>query len=166
MSTSTNEHLTWLQDKLAIYEGKLTEAEATVDKLKPIVSNLHTVIVAFIAEDQGSLPDQDMFGNEATHQHRYQETEHFSQPFTQGNRSPDMPNRRPEFANYTLISAACKILHDAPGILHANYITEAVFEIRDKAGFRKAKHSMVSELYRGAKKGVLTSLGDNTYRCK
>ena len=166
MSTSTNEHLAWLQDKLATYEGKLTEAEATVAKLKPIVSNLHTVIVAFIAEDRGPLPDQDMFGNEATHQNGYQETEHLSKPFTQGNRSPDMPNRRPEFANYTLISAACKILHDAPGILHANDITKAVFEIRDEASLRKAKPSMASELYRGAKKGELTSLGNNKYRCK
>ena len=166
MSTSTKEHLVWLQDKLATYEGKLSEAEATVAKLKPIVSNLHTVIVAFIAEDQGPLPDRDMFGNEATHQNRYQETEHLSKPFTQGNRSPDMPNRRPEFANHTLISAACKILHDAPDILHANDITKAIFEIGDKASFRKAKHSMVSELSRGAKKGVLTSLGDNKYWCK
>ena len=166
MSTSTNDHLTWLQDKLSTYESKVTEAEATVAKLKPIVSNLHTVIAAFIAEDQGPLPDRDMFGNEATHQNRYQETGHLGKPFTQGNRSPDMPNRRPEFANYTLISAACKILHDAPDILHANDITKAVFEIRDKASFHKAKHSMVSELYRGAKKGMLTSLGDNKYRCK
>ena len=54
--TATSDHLAWLQDKLSGYESKLSEAEATVAKFRPLVSHLRDVIDALTAEQRGPNP--------------------------------------------------------------------------------------------------------------
>ena len=160
--TATSDHLAWLQDKLSGYESKLSEAEATVAKFRPLVSHLRDVIDALTAEQRGPNP----LGSATISQNGSRDTRALRRSFIQGNQNPNMPDRRPEFADRTLIQAAGDLINSAPGILHADDITKAVFAITNKAGFALAKHSMASEAYRGAKKGLWTALGNNQYRRK
>lgn len=164
MSMATVDHLAWLQEKLSGYESKLSEAEATVAKLRPLVSNLRDIIAALIAEHQGPTPQRDIFGAEHLVEDDLGNTGSTKKPFIKGNQSPKMPNRRPEFANRTLIEAASQVINSQAGAIHANDVTEAVFVISNKADFALAKHSMASELYRGAKKGLWIALGNNRYQ--
>ena len=155
MNDPTSDHLAWLQDKLSGYASKLSEAEATVAKFRPLVSNLRDVIEALTAEKEGPKPQRDIFG---------QDTKSLKIPFTRGNQNSKMPDRRPEYADRTLIESAAEIINAEPNILHANDITKAVFIIANIGDFALAKHSMASELYRGAKKGLWIALGKNQYK--
>ena len=164
MSTATSDHLAWLQDKLSGYESKLSEAEFTVAKLRPLVSNLRDVVEALTDEQQGPKPQRDIFGSETISQNGSRQLKQFKKPFIKGNQNPNMPDRRPEFVDRTLIEAASEVINAESGIVHADDITKAVFVIADKADFALAKHSMASELYRGSKKGFWIALGNNQYR--
>ncbi len=163
MNDTTSTHLAWLQDKLLGYEYKLAEAENAVANLRPLVSNLRDVIDALTAEHDGPKPQRNIFGDDTIHQSSSQDTQPERKPFVQGNQNPEMPARRPEFADSTLIAAAGEIVNSASRTLHADEITKAVFVSTDKVGFALAKHSMASELYRGAKRGFWTALGGNRY---
>ena len=166
MVANTSDHLAWLQDKLNGYESKLSEAENTVARLRPLVSNLREVIDALTTENQGPKPQRDIFGSETAYQNDSGDIRPLRQPFVQGNQNPKMPGRRPEFADHTLIEAARTVINAALGGLHADDVTRAVFLNTDKVGFALAKHSMASELYRGAKKGFWNALGNNRYSHK
>tara|TARA_Y100000310_G_scaffold335353_1_gene417199 strand:+ start:732 stop:1055 length:324 start_codon:yes stop_codon:yes gene_type:complete len=107
-----------------------------------------------------------MFESQALDQNGSQSPKAFGTPFAKGNQNPNMPDRRPEFANSTLIDAAGTIINATPSALHADDVTRAVFIINDRDGFTLAKHSMASELYRGAKKELWKALGENRYRRK
>ena len=155
MNDATSDHLTWLQDKLSRYESKLQEADITVGKLRPLVSNLRDVIEALTAENGGPKPQRNIFG---------QDTKSPNIPFAIGNQNPKMPDRRPEYADRTLMKAAGEIINAEPTILHADDVTKAVFVIANKGDFALAKHSVASELYRGAKKGLWIALGKNRYK--
>lgn len=164
MNTATSDHLVWLQDKLSGYESKLSEAEITIAKLRPLVSNLRDVIDALTADNEGPKPQQDIFGSETIYSNGSQDIKPLKKPFVRGNQNPRMPDRRAEFADRTLIEAASEVINAEPGILHADDVTRAVFVIASKGDFALAKHSMASELYRGAKKRLWIALGNNRYR--
>ena len=166
MST-TNEtatHLDWLRDQLAGYEERLSQAEATVTRLRPTVASLRFALEA-LQTDGGSPPPPtpDMFGNkvESAMSDRYPV---LTRLFTQGNQNPDMPARRPEFVDKTLIQAGGVVVNAAHGAVHGDDVTKAVFDIKTPSDFALAKRSMTSELFRGAKKGLWVALGGNRYR--
>ena len=166
MNATEQDHFSWLQERLVAYESKLLEAESTVSRLRPIVANLRGTIEVLGSDERGPTPPQDLFSR-----HDFNGASStssplpmVSKPFTKGNQNPNMPDRRPEYAETTLLEAAGLIINAAPDIMHADDVTRAMFDIKSKTGFALAKHSMASELYRGAKKGLWNALGDNRYR--
>lgn len=162
MSANSSSHLEWLESKLDGFEDKLAEAEDIVARLRPIVANLRGTIQALTAESQGPKPPKALFD---LAENGSQPTGHATgRPFTVGNKNPAMPERRPEFAESTLLDAAGKIITGSADAVHANGVTDAVFEIRDQKGFNLAKHSVSSEMHRGAKKGFWLKVGPNLYR--
>jgi len=164
---AVQDHVNWLQDRLSAYESKLSEAEATVTKLRPIVTNLRGTIEALVSDDRGPTPSRDLFGQSLVNDGPTPKSRPTAvKPFAQGNQNPNLPARRPEFAESTLIEAAGRIINATPDEIHADVVTEAVFEASDRAGFLLAKRSMSSEIYRGSKNGLWNRLGDNWYRRK
>ena len=173
MNTDTQEHLAWLQDKLATYESKLTNAESAVAKLRPIVLNLRGTIEALTSDGQELILSKDLLrGQPVNNGDQIISAPLLAEPaitkrFTVGNHNPNMPARRSEFANSTLIQAAGQVINNnSPNTMHADEITNAVFVIETRAQFKLAKHSVASELYRGARKGLWEFLGQNRYRHK
>lgn len=168
MNAAVKDHLDWLQEKLAVYESKLADAESTVSKLRPVVTNLRGAIDALTSEEHGPRPSKDLFEGQSFHQNGSQQshTATGGKGFTVGNKNPKMPNRRPEYANLTLVAAAAQVISGTPTTIHADDVTQAVFIIENKDQFALAKHSMASELHRGAKAGRWDALGQNRYRRK
>lgn len=170
--TVTQDHLSWLQDRLASYESKLSEAESTVARLRPIVSNLQGTIEALASDDRGPTPQKDLFDGQPVDSGPQTITPApivattTIKPFKIGNQNPNMPARRAGFARCSLIEAAGMIINGFASDVHADTVTKSVFEDSDRAGFLLAKRSMASEMYRGAKKGLWTAQGDNWYRRK
>ncbi len=82
-----------------------------------------------------------------------------------GNKSPNMPMRRPEYEGISMPEAARLVLEDSPGPLHLDVIVERVYEIKGVADRKAAKHSFGSTLAAEAKKpnGSLRKTAPNTY---
>ncbi len=156
-------HLDWLRDRLGDFESKLADAERTVARLKPAVVNLRGTIDALNAAEQGPRPSEPLFLTLPTSPNG-EGTQNLGAPFTAGNKNPNMPERRLVFANGTLLEAAGQLVDASAEPLHADVVTNAIFVIRDKKEFALAKHSVASELYRGAKKGLWAKAGPNLYR--
>jgi len=162
-------HLEWLQDKLAAYESKLAETEATIARLRPIVLNLRGTIDAIASEERGASPPKDLFGEQPATNGALNGA---SSPgpkytlFTRGNKNPNMPERKAEFADRTLIDAAAQVINATPDTLHADSVIKAVFVIENIDQFKLAKHSMGSELHRGARRGLWQAVGGNRFRPK
>lgn len=168
MNIASDPHMEWLQDKLADYEAKLDDAESIVAKLRPIVTNLRGSIDALLSDSHGPIPDNDMFQgqplspNGTVSQNRPTNRKHFAQ----GNQNPLMPARCAAYADVTLLDAAAHVINNTPSTVHADEVTNHVYHIENRKQFALAKHTMASELYRGAKKGLWDALGENRYRRK
>ncbi|MDO8751839.1 MAG: hypothetical protein Q7K03_11980 [Dehalococcoidia bacterium] len=81
-----------------------------------------------------------------------------------GNRSKDMPLRKPEWDGMALLQIAGTILSRSSGAIHADVMVPLIFEVESAPQHKKAKHSLVSTLRAGAKKGLWEALPKNQYR--
>ena len=163
-STDTlQEHLNWLQDKLADYESELTQAETAAARLRPIVANLRGTIEALAAEHPGIKLSQEIFGRNGNSDRLQAGTYARSNSFAQGNRNPDAAVRRAEYANMTLLEAAENIVNAAHGPIALDTVFSTVFEPSEELGERLAKKSMASSLYRGAKRGYWKLLEEKMF---
>ena len=168
MNDATQLHLSWLQEKLACYESKLSDAESAIAELRPIVLNLRGTIEALTTEGHGPTPQKNFVDDQSVNNDANlfvgQPTITTQKPFTVGNQNPNMPARRPEFATTRLLDAASQIIDNTPNTVHANDVTNSVFIIETKEQFGLAKRSMAAELHRGAKNGLWDFIGENRYR--
>ena len=81
-----------------------------------------------------------------------------------GNRSKDMPLRKPEWEGMSLLRIAGTILNQSSDAIHADVLVPLIFEIENPLQHKKAKHSLVSTLRNGAKEGLWEALPKNQYR--
>ena len=81
-----------------------------------------------------------------------------------GNRSDATPLRKAEWEGMSLTDIAGVILNETPEILHADVLIRRVYEIETPAEAKKAKHSFVSTLRTGAKKGLWKTHPKNRYQ--
>lgn len=158
------DHISWLKERLAEFEARLTEAEATVARLRPIVSNLQGSIAALTAPEPGRVPTATLFDSVVGPQPMpvAAPTEK-PQRAARGSRLPLLQAR---FAGMSTAQVAREILSRKVGPLHADDITRTIFVCRTAAEFQSAKHTVVAALSRDAKKGLLTQLGGNRYALK
>ena len=165
LATETT-HLEWLQQKLDHYESKLAAAEVEVERLRPAVISLRGTLEALSAERKGPAPPVRLFDRSSDVGIDKPDVngDLAGKPFTTGNKNPLMPPRRPEYAEARLIDAARSVIIQSQTTIHADQVTEAVFLISSKEQFKLAKHSMASELLRGANKGFWQKLGGNRFR--
>lgn len=83
-----------------------------------------------------------------------------------GNRAPDMPVRKPEWATMSLADAASMILSESSEALHVDVIATKIYELESPFDKKKAKRSLVSTLRSGKKRGLWLGLGKNRYQRK
>lgn len=83
-----------------------------------------------------------------------------------GNRSKDMPLRKPEWEGMGLSDIVETILGETNDDLHADGIVDHIYEAESETDKRKAKRSLVSTLRIGAKDGRWAALGQNRYQGK
>jgi hypothetical protein len=69
-----------------------------------------------------------------------------------GNRSADMPQRRPQFAGMTLGESVDSIL-ESGNAYHVDELARQIYELRRPEDLKLAKRSLVSTLADGARKG-------------
>lgn len=81
-----------------------------------------------------------------------------------GNRSKDMPMRKPQWDNVTLTDAIDSILSERSDALHADMLVALIYDISTPAEKRRAKHSLVSTLRQGVKAGRWEGLPKNRFR--
>jgi hypothetical protein len=81
-----------------------------------------------------------------------------------GNRSKDMPLRRPEWDGFSLPEAISDILDESDEDYHADILVERIYEIQTPAEHKRAKQSLVSTLRQGDRNGKWLARGGNKYR--
>ena len=117
-----------------------------LERLKASIDHLNGVL-----EDEG-IP---------TVQTRELTDKGFARP---GNRSKNMPLRKPEWEGMSLADAVKSILGETDQTIHADVLVHRVYEIEIPSEKRQAKHSLVSTLRTGAKNGLWHAEPKNQYR--
>ena len=161
---NTEQHLDWLRSKLTEFESDLADAERTVAILRPAVNSLRSTIEALSTDGRKPLQSEKLFEISKDENKAPIVQDMLGKPFMPGNKNPEMPKRRPLFAQITLLDAAQRLITNSAKPLHANVVAEAIFEIHDSRELKLAKRSVASELYRGAKKGLWMKVGPNLYQ--
>lgn len=80
-----------------------------------------------------------------------------------GNRSKDMPLRKPQWEGMTLYEIVETILDETSGDIHADHIIPQIYETETQKDKSRAKQSLVSTMKRGASDGKWIALGQNMY---
>lgn len=157
-----DDHITWMREKLAMYEKELTQAQEKVQRLAPVVGHLRGAIAALLSV-QGDNKTGRLFEDSPTR--NPPSMPNFGalipQAHVQGGESA-MPPRRTK-SDETLIEAIRKVLDASSGALHADEITDMIFDWKTTEQKRRAKHSVVAELYRGMPNGWWEKLGGNRF---
>ena len=167
-------NLEWMKRELDRYEAQLSKAMATVDKVQPIVGAFRSVIkVLETLETQY----QDSLSRELPPDESTPETESDAEvvaqnglyappvsPFAPGVKKSDrMPDRHEKYRLISILEAARQILEDSSEPLHADQIVSIIYDVQTKEQFKAAKQSLVSEMLRGAEKGMWPKRGGNYY---
>jgi len=151
-----------LEFRLATYENDLQQHEEAVATVKPIVINLRGTIEALkasLAKDTrtGNLPFVPEPSQIEANNHGHNGN---------GNSATRRPARRPEFEAISVIESARLLLSKSPRGLHADVITRSIYDCKTRDQFHVAKHSVVAEMIRGAKRGIFRKLGGNRFHVK
>jgi hypothetical protein len=156
------QHLTWLKIRLAEYEAELAQATSVLARLTPLVEHLREVIAAFEAErtpevqadstapSSAPTPSSNQINSRVSHSEQHSH----------------MPPRRPEYHAMTAIAALTQVLGSQMRAFHADELARIIFDVRSAEQFHAAKRAVVSDLIRGAEKGLLEKLGGNQFGAK
>lgn len=167
---SFQEHMEWLRGLLADYLTELSEAEATVLRLRPKATHLAETLRDLEAGERGDTPSEklppiDVWAEVEGQVH--EQNSHLknpSSPFTPGvKKSARMPDRQPEYADISIIMGARKILNSSSKVYHADELVTTIYNVKTREEFKAAKQTVVSELLRGESKGLWRKLGGNKY---
>ncbi|MCH8909261.1 MAG: hypothetical protein IH867_00815 [Chloroflexi bacterium] len=138
-----------MQEQVDSANRQLVRAQREIDRLKSYVDNLNALLES---EGLAKVSLRDPVGGRVIGK--------------AGNRSPNMPQRKPEYEGMSLEDAIETVLNELQDETHADVLVERVYEISTELDKKHGKRSLTSSARSGAKKGRWEAIPGNLYRAK
>lgn len=146
------------QEEMRLAAERRRQADLEIEGLSRFIEALETIALHVKADGVQVTPDKTLWGEPSTRRPA------LSGGRAPGNRSAKTPPRQPAFINMSISQAATTVLQAAGGRpLHADDIAKRMYVIADLKDLQLVKRSIVSELHRLVKKGVVTKKGSNVF---